>query len=121
MKTVMIVDDAGFTRSILRTIIESLGFTVVTEAKSGEEAIMLYRMYRPDLITMDISMPGMDGLAALEKIMEIDQQAKVIICTARGQKDLIVRAISVGAIDYVVKPLQRDRLELSIQKIATRC
>ncbi|MGE5703577.1 MAG: response regulator [Clostridia bacterium] len=119
MRTVMIVDDAGFTRTFLRNIIESIGMVVV-EAKSGEEAIALFRHYVPDLIMMDISMPGMDGLTTAKKIMEIKTDAEIIVCSARGQRDTVFRAISSGVRDYIIKPLQRERVELAVQKILTK-
>ncbi len=103
---VLIVDDLTFIKIVLRDIIEKAGFRVVGEASNGEQAITLYQDTRPDVVLMDITMPGMDGLTALRKIREIDAAARVIICSALGQQQLIVQAIQLGARDFIVKPFQ---------------
>lgn len=117
MKRVMIVDDAAFTRMMLRNIFESLGLKVVVEAANGEEAIKQFKMYRPDLVTMDISMPNMDGLTAVKKIIEIDQRANIVVCSATGQRDIVIKAIAAGAKDYIMKPLHKDRVEISVRQL----
>lgn len=117
MRTTMIVDDTAFTRLMLRGMLESLGLEVVVEAESGEEAVKQFMLYRPDLVTLDISTPGMDELAAVKKIREIDGKAKIIVCTAVVQRDAIMRAIAAGASDFLAKPLQKDRVEWSIQHL----
>jgi two-component system chemotaxis response regulator CheY len=113
---VLIVDDLAFIKIVLRDILEKSGFRVVGEASNGEEAITLYQDKRPDVVLMDITMPGMDGLTALKKIREIDGEARVIICSALGQQRLIVQAIQLGAKDFIVKPFQPQRVVSSLKK-----
>jgi two-component system chemotaxis response regulator CheY len=113
---VLIVDDLTFIRVVLRDIVEKGGFRVVGEASNGEQAIMLFQDTRPDVVLMDITMPGMDGLTALKKIREIDAAARVIICSALGQQQLIVQAIQLGAKDFIVKPFQPRRVIAALKK-----
>ena len=113
---VLIVDDLTFIKIVLRDIIEKAGFRVVGEASNGEQAITLYQDTRPDVVLMDITMPGMDGLTALKKIREIDPAARVIICSALGQQQLIVQAIQLGARDFIVKPFQPQRVVAALKK-----
>lgn len=107
---VLIVDDAHFMRSMIRDIFTSEGFDVAGEAADGEEAVRLYQELRPDLTTMDIVMPRMDGITALKEILELDPEAKVIMISALGQEPLIAEAIEAGARDFIVKPFQRSRV-----------
>jgi two-component system chemotaxis response regulator CheY len=113
---VLIVDDLAFIKIVLRDIIEKAGFRVIGEASNGEQAISLYQDTRPDVVLMDITMPGMDGLTALEKIRKIDPAARVIICSALGQQRLIVQAIQLGAKDFIVKPFQPQRIISALKK-----
>ena len=113
---VLIVDDLVFIKIVLRDIIEKSGFRVVGEASSGEQAITMYQDTRPDVVLMDITMPGMDGLTALSKIREIDPAARVIICSALGQQRLIVQALQLGAKDFIVKPFQPPRVISALKK-----
>jgi two-component system chemotaxis response regulator CheY len=113
---VLIVDDLAFIKIVLRDILEKSGFRVVGEASNGEEAIAMYQDKRPDVVLMDITMPGMDGLTALKKIRELDGQARVIICSALGQQRLIVQAIQLGARDFIVKPFQPQRVVSALKK-----
>ncbi len=113
---VLIVDDLAFIKIVLRDIIEKSGFRVVGEASNGEQAIAMYQDTRPDVVLMDITMPGMDGLTALEKIRAIDPAARVIICSALGQQRLIVQAIQLGAKDFIVKPFQPARVVGALKK-----
>jgi len=113
---VLIVDDLAFIKIVLRDIIEKAGFRVVGEASNGEQAITMYQDTRPDVVLMDITMPGMDGLTALKKIREVDQTARVIICSALGQQQLIVQAIQLGAKDFIVKPFQPQRVVSALKK-----
>ena len=114
--SVLIVDDLAFIKIVLRDIIESNGFRVIGEASNGEQAITRYQDTRPDVVLMDITMPGMDGLTALRKIREIDPAARVIICSALGQQQLIVQAIQLGAKDFIVKPFQPQRVVSALKK-----
>ena len=113
---VLIVDDLVFIKIVLRDIIEKSGFRVVGEASSGEQAITMYQDTRPDVVLMDITMPGMDGLTALSKIREIDPAARVIICSALGQQRIIVQALQLGAKDFIVKPFQSQRVVSALKK-----
>ena len=113
---VLIVDDLAFIKIVLRDIIEKSGFRVVGEASNGEQAITAYQDTRPDVVLMDITMPGMDGLTALKKIREIDPAARIIICSALGQQQLIVQAIQLGAKDFIVKPFQPQRVVAALKK-----
>lgn len=103
-KTVLITDDTAFMRMTLRNVIEKNGYEVVGEAANGEEAITLYQELKPDLVTMDITMPKVDGITAIKEIMKIDPQAKIIVCSAMGQKPMVIEALSAGAKDFLVKP-----------------
>jgi two-component system chemotaxis response regulator CheY len=113
---VLIVDDLAFIKIVLRDIIEKSGFRVVGEASDGVQAIALYQDTRPDVVLMDITMPGMDGLTALKKIREIDPAARIIICSALGQQRLIVQAIQLGAKDFIIKPFQAQRVVSALKK-----
>ena len=113
---VLIVDALAFIKIVLRDIIEKAGFRVIGEASNGEQAISLYQDTRPDVVLMDITMPGMDGLTALKKIRESDESARVIICSALGQQQLIVQAIQLGAKDFIVKPFQPQRVVSALKK-----
>ena len=115
-KRIMIVDDAIFMRMKLKDILEKTGYEVVAEAQNGADAIEKYRAERPDIVTMDITMPEMDGIEALKGIKRIDPSAKVIMCSAMGQQAMVMEAIQSGALDFIVKPFETDRVIDSIQK-----
>jgi two-component system chemotaxis response regulator CheY len=114
---VLIVDDLTFIKMVLKDLVEKAGFRVVGEASDGEEALRLFDEKRPDIVLMDITMPKMDGLTALQKILEMDPEAKVIMCSALGQQRLILQAIQLGAKDFIVKPFRPERVIGSIKKI----
>lgn len=116
---VMIVDDTAFMRMILRNIFEDLNHLVVAEASNGEEAIQKYRQFRPDLVTMDITMPNMDGIRAVKNIKAMDATAKIIICSAMGHRDMILEAIRNGASDFLLKPINKERVVEAINKAFT--
>lgn len=109
-KRILITDDALFMRVTLKNILTQNGYEVVGEAQNGAEAVKLYQELKPDLVTMDITMPEMDGIAALKEIKKVDGSAKVVMCTAMGQKNMVVEAIQAGAKDFIVKPFQADRV-----------
>mgnify|MGYP001561137493 FL=1 len=108
--TILVVDDAAFMRSMIRDIFARGPFVVAGEADNGVEAIRLYRELRPDLTTMDIVMPLMDGITALKEIVGIDSAARVVMVSALGQEALIAEAIESGASDFIVKPFQASRV-----------
>ncbi|SDG98201.1 two-component system, chemotaxis family, response regulator CheY [Alteribacillus persepolensis] len=115
-RSVLIVDDASFMRMMLKDILEKNDFTIAGEAKDGQEAVHLYKDTSPDLVTMDITMPEMDGIAALKEIKAMDANANVIMCSAMGQQAMVIDAIRAGAKDFIVKPFQADRVLEAIQK-----
>jgi two-component system chemotaxis response regulator CheY len=117
MARVMVVDDAAFMRMMLKTMLTEEGHEVVAEATNGFEAVSAYLSVRPDLVTMDITMPELDGVSAVREIRKADPAAKIIMCSAMGQKALVVQAISAGAKDFLVKPFQKDRVIDSVNKV----
>lgn len=114
---IMLADDADFMRLVLKDVLTKNGYEVVAEAKDGREAVEMYRKVLPDLILMDVTMPGMDGLAALKIIREFNPIAKVIMCSALGQKAVVFEAIKAGAATFVVKPFDADLLIHTVKKI----
>jgi len=117
-KRILITDDALFMRVTLKKILTENGFEVVGEAQNGLEAVNMYKSLSPDIVTMDITMPEMDGLQALKEIRAIDPNANVVMCTAMGQKAMVVEAIQAGAKDFIVKPFQPDRVLEALNKAA---
>lgn len=113
---ILIVDDAAFMRMMIRDILTKNGYEVVGEANDGAQAIEKFKELRPDLITMDITMPEMDGIQALKEIKKLDSNAKVIMCSAMGQQAMVIDAIQAGAKDFIVKPFQADRVIEAIKK-----
>jgi two-component system chemotaxis response regulator CheY len=118
MARVMIVDDAEFTRMVIKDILLMHGHEVVAEVGDGEEAIQTYLEVKPDLVLMDIAMPDMDGKEALEKILFMDPQAKVVICSSLGQQALITESMKIGAMGFIVKPFETDGMLDVIRKIS---
>ena len=117
MAKVLIVDDAAFMRMMIKDILEKNGFEVVGEASNGLVAVDLYKKEKPDVVTMDITMPDMDGIEAVKAIKEFDPAAKVIMCSAMGQQSMVMDAIKAGAKDFIVKPFQADRVLEAINKV----
>ena len=117
MKRVLIVDDAAFMRLALRTMLEPNGFEVVGEAENGEVAITMYNQLKPDIVTMDITMPDMDGVEALKAIRAIDSRAKVVIITALGQQSRVKEAVILGAAGFIVKPCKEETVLEVLNKI----
>jgi two-component system chemotaxis response regulator CheY len=107
---VLVVDDASFMRSMIRDIFGRGPFAVIGEAENGLQAVRLYQELRPDLTTMDIVMPEMDGITALREIIREDPAAKVVMCSALGQEALIAEAIEAGASEFIVKPFHPGRV-----------
>ncbi|MBM7544719.1 response regulator [Periweissella beninensis] len=115
-KKVLIVDDAVFMRMKLKNILETNDYEVAGEAQNGQEAFELYQSTKPDLVTMDITMPEVDGLDALKMIREFDPNAKVVMCSAMGQQGMVMDAIRSGAVDFIVKPFDTDRVIKALDK-----
>ena len=116
MARVLVVDDAAFMRMMIKDILTKNGHEVVAEAADGRQAVEKYKETRPDIVTLDITMPEMDGITALKEIKKIDSNAKVIMCSAMGQQAMVIDAIQAGAKDFVVKPFQADRVIEAINK-----
>lgn len=114
--TVLIVDDAAFVRTVLRNMIQQMGHTVVGEAFNGHDAVRKAKELKPDVITMDIVMPSMDGIEAVKEILKESPNAYILMCTAMGQKRMVIQAIMAGAKDFIVKPFNQDRLEEALIK-----
>src|SRR5690606_14972456 len=115
--TVLIVDDAAFMRMMLKDILEKNGYTVIGEAENGRDARDKYIELKPDIVTMDITMPVMDGITAVKEIIGINSQAKIIMCSAMGQQAMLLDAIQAGAKDFIIKPFQEDRVIDALKKV----
>ena len=104
MAKILIVDDSRTSRKILREILEDAGHTIIGEAVDGEDGYIKYQELKPDVVTLDITMPKLDGIEALQLIRKFDENAKAIMITAAGQKDKMVRAVKYGAAEFITKP-----------------
>ena len=116
-KKILLVDDAAFMRMMLKDILTKNGYEIVGEAENGAKAVEKYGELKPDLVTMDITMPEMDGISALKNIRSIDSNAKVVMCSAMGQQAMVIEAIQAGAKDFIVKPFQADRVLEAVKKV----
>ena len=116
MARVLVVDDAAFMRKMVSDALAKGGHEVIGQAGNGLEAIAQFRELKPDLMTLDITMPEKDGLQALRDVMEIDPGAKVIMCSALGQESKVLESIKLGAKDFVVKPFKPDRVIEAVDK-----
>ncbi|MET3697974.1 two-component system chemotaxis response regulator CheY [Bacillus oleivorans] len=113
---ILVVDDAAFMRMMIKDILTKNGFDVVAEAENGAQAVEKFKEHHPDLVTMDITMPELDGISALKEIKKLNSDAKVIMCSAMGQQAMVIDAIQAGAKDFIVKPFQADRVIEAIRK-----
>ncbi len=116
MTTILVVDDAAFMRMRCKKLLTQSGYDVV-EANTGAQAVDAYQQNRPDMVLLDITMPDMDGLTALKEIKKIDPTARVAMVTAMGQQSIVMDALKAGALDFVVKPFDQDRMLAAIRKI----
>ena len=110
MARVLVVDDAAFMRKVVSDALNGGGHEVIGEASNGVEAVARYQELQPELMTLDITMPEMDGLTALKEIIAIDPSARIIMCSALGQESKVLEAIKAGAKDFVVKPFKAERV-----------
>lgn len=117
MANILIVDDSRTSRKILKSILESAGHTIVGEAANGEEGAKLFDELKPDLVTLDITMPVLDGIGALQKIKENHPDSKAIMVTAAGQKTKMVEAVKFGADEFIPKPFEPEKLLSIVEKI----
>src|SRR6478752_882124 len=116
MARVLVVDDAAFMRKMLGDVLSKAGHEVIGEGTNGNDAVERFQELRPDIMTLDITMPEKDGLAALKEIIAVDPGAKVVMCSALGQESKVLESIKLGAKDFVVKPFQADRVLSAIAK-----
>lgn len=117
---VLIVDDALFMRVKLRDILVKNGYEIVGEAANGLEAVAKYKELKPDLTTMDVTMPQMDGITAVTEIRKFDPTARIIVCSAMGQQTTFIDAIQAGAQDFIVKPFQEGKVLEAMRRVARK-
>jgi two-component system chemotaxis response regulator CheY len=111
---ILIVDDAAFMRMMVKENLSKAGYSDFAEARNGKEAVERFAEEKPDLVLLDITMPVKDGLTALSEIRSIDPAAKVVMCSALGQEDMMIEAIRLGALDFIVKPFKPERLTQAV-------
>lgn len=116
MANILICDDTEFMRALLTKIVESVGHTVVGQASNGALGVDMYLDYRPDLVLMDLTMPEMDGVVAIKYIMDADPDAKIIVVSSVGTEKMITDALRLGAVDYVLKPFNDEKILQCIEK-----
>lgn len=120
MATVLIVDDSRTSRKILKEVLEKGNFEVIGEAGNGEEGYLKYKELKPDLVTMDITMPSMDGIECLSLIKHEDPDAKVVMITAAGQKEKMIEALKRGAEEFITKPFDETEVLATLKKVTTK-
>lgn len=118
MKRVLVVDDAAFMRLSLKMLLEKLGFDVVGEAENGLKAVQLYKQLKPDIVTMDLTMPEVGGIDAIKMIKAIDKEARIIVISSMGHEILVREAIIAGAISFIVKPFKEDTVSKQLSTIS---
>ncbi|NLY56859.1 MAG: response regulator [Firmicutes bacterium] len=116
-RRILVVDDAAFMRMMLKDILTKAGYEVVGEAENGAVGLQKYIELKPDLVTMDITMPEMDGITAVKEIRKVDPNANIIMCSAMGQQAMVIDAIQAGASDFIVKPFQPQRVLEAVEKV----
>jgi two-component system chemotaxis response regulator CheY len=114
---ILVVDDEIIIRNVMVRLLKSVGFNIVGEAANGIEAVRLYNSENPELVTMDVVMPKMDGLTALKQILKLDEKAKVIMLTNETEKELVTSILKAGAKDYIVKPIERKLVMEKLVKV----
>lgn len=120
MAKILVVDDASFMRKILSDILVKGGYTIIAEAENAKEAIELYKKLKPDLVTMDIVMPeldNIDALTAIKEILSFDENAKIVMVSAMGQRKMVEESIKAGAKDFIVKPFQQSRIIETVNRL----
>lgn len=116
-KGILIVDDVAFMRMMLKDVLTKNGFEVIGEAENGAVAIEKYKELAPRLVIMDITMPEVDGIQAVREIKKIDPNAKIVMCSAMGQQAMVIESIQAGALDFIVKPFQPERVIEAVNKV----
>ena len=117
MYKILVVDDAGFMRMMIKNYLTKAGYSTIIEGEDGEKAVSLYKSELPDLVIMDITMPNLDGIGALRAIKEADPNAKVVMCSAMGHEAMVMEAIKLGAKDFIVKPFKQERILETVSKL----
>ena len=116
----LVVDDAIFMRTILKKMLEEAGYNVVGEAGNGAQAIEMAQKLQPDIITLDITMHEMDGIKAIEQILKVSPNSKIIMCSAMGHQSKVVEAVKAGAKDFIVKPFEKNRVLQAIHNVINK-
>lgn len=117
MAGILIVDDAAFMRLTIKRMVEAHGYSVVGEAGNGIEAVKKFAEKKPDVVILDITMPEMSGIEALKRIKILNPDARIVICSALGQQEMLAEAIECGAQDFIVKPFEEERLIAALEKV----
>lgn len=117
MANILIVDDSKTSRKILRGILEGAGHTIIGEGINGEDGFLKYKELHPDIVTLDITMPTMDGIEALQILKKEDENAKIIMITALGQKEKMIQAIKFGASEFITKPFEDEDVVRAVNKV----
>ena len=120
MAGILIVDDAAFMRLTIKRMVEAHGYSVVGEAGNGIEAVKKFAEKKPDVVILDITMPEMSGIEALKRIKILNPDARIVICSALGQQEMLAEAIECGAQDFIVKPFEEERLIAALEKVLGR-
>ena len=118
--TVLVVDDSKTSRKMLSDVLTRMGLEVIGEAVNGEEGFLKYKELRPDIVTMDITMPVMNGLESLLLIKHEDENAKVVMITAAGQKNNLMQAVKAGAEEFLTKPLEESEIRRVLGEMAAK-
>ncbi|EKQ50377.1 MULTISPECIES: response regulator [unclassified Clostridium] len=118
MKRVLVVDDAAFMRMALKTILEKCGFEVVGEADTGIKAVQQYKVLKPDIVTMDLTMPELGGVEAIKIIKTIDKNARIIVISSMGHEIQVKEAIMAGAVSFIVKPFKEEIVTKQLMNIS---
>ena len=119
MARILVCDDSAFMRMMLKKVLIENGHEIVGEAGDGMEAVQMFRLHKPDLATMDITMPKMDGIQAVTHIHEENPLARIVMVTALGQRAIITDALKAGAADFIVKPFDAEQVVETIKKVLT--
>ena len=117
MAKILIVDDSRTSRRMLRSILEDMGHEVIAEAVNGEDGFLKYKELKPDLVTLDITMPVLDGIQALSLIRKHDPEAKAVMITAAGQRDKMIKAVKYGAAEFITKPYEKEVVEKILKEV----
>lgn len=117
MASILVVDDSAYFRLKLKVVLENLEHHVIGEASDGQRAVQMYQQLKPDIVTMDISMPNMSGIEAVKEILSFDEKARIVMVSAMGQKHHVLEALKLGAIHFIVKPMQEETVKNVIDKV----